>query len=1212
MTPTAAPDASLRIVSTGATSRTAGETFSLTGASIVIGRGNDCAIVLQDGKVSRHHAVIEPTPEGLRLRDNGSANGIFTGQEQRSEVLLTHGLQFSIGDTVFEFVAPPPEPPAVARKYMVRVLESPDAAAVGKTFTVSGVASIGRDEHCTIPLEDHSASRRHAQVALEGEGFHVTDTGSGNGVWLDDRRITDMVLAAGQRFRVGDTVLECQLVQEEQESPKTVMMAGFDRLMAKVAARQLSEAGEVVQVAGAKAVLLDDPDSAYYIVSGKVEIFTVAVVDGRPTGARRHFITVPAGEAFFGMDRRYAGDAGFLAAGKDDTVVRRMTRETFAQFSDAHTAAEVCRLIDEWVTRLSRRLIEDIRDRPAADVALDAGATASLAAGQRLRAAAKVAWIDTAPDELLYLGLATLTGDDAGGTAPFPMTPQTWIEPASEGGGPLSVVSRTTEGLVAEPGALARGLAAFHRALCVCEFINKRLALLDEVIRIDDKGQQSEAAREAALDVIESVLGNEHRAATMAAVGSVKPLVEACRLVAEPLGLKVQPAGESKVQRTLNEQVLAVAAASRFRVRQVTLRGEYWTQDQGPILAIVTETNLPVALLPRGPRRYEMADPTTGDRQPMTAQRAATLEPFGYSFYRPLPPGRLSARDLVTFGAKGMAPDFRMLALMGVATGVLGAVTPYLTGRMVDGAIPQGDRSLLVQLGGAMMLTALANAAFKIAQSIAVVRIESRLDYVLAAAIWDRLLDLPSGFFRQFGAGDLAERAGGVNTIRGVVSRAGVGGILGGFSSIAYLILMLTYNVQLTMVAIVISLLLVGVTTVGNYRQLKYSRNESLQRGRIMSLVLQLVTGVAKVRVCAAENHAFRVWAQQFAASKRTGFSIGQVQNVVGTFTAGFSVMASIAIFATLYYIQTSVVGVKPAFTTGTFIAFNGAFGAFVSALQALSDASVSVLKAVPTFERLKPILDTPPESDETKIAPGKLRGEITVSHLHFRYTPEMPWVINDVSFTIKAGQMVAFVGASGCGKSTLLRLLLGFERPQSGSISYDGQDLSTLDVRAVRQQLGVVLQESRVLPTDIFRNIVGATAHTMDDAWEAASMAGFADDIREMPMGMHTIVSEGGGTFSGGQRQRLLIARSLVNRPTLIFFDEATSALDNRAQAVVTQSMDRLDATRIVIAHRLSTIVNADRIFYFEAGEIREEGTYKELLAKRGAFAALAQRQIA
>jgi ABC-type bacteriocin/lantibiotic exporter with double-glycine peptidase domain len=337
------------------------------------------------------------------------------------------------------------------------------------------------------------------------------------------------------------------------------------------------------------------------------------------------------------------------------------------------------------------------------------------------------------------------------------------------------------------------------------------------------------------------------------------------------------------------------------------------------------------------------------------------------------------------------------------------------------------------------------------------------------------------------------------------------------------------------------------------------------------------------------------------------------VQNTVGTFTSAFSVLSSLGIFATLYVIQSSAPGdAAPAFTTGTFIAFNGAYGSFVSALQALADASMSLLKAVPTFERLKPILDTLPESDDTKTSPGKLRGEVSVSHLSFRYHPDGPWIIKDVTFSIKPGQFIAFVGSSGCGKSTLLRLLLGFERPQSGGVHYDGQDLASLDVRGVRQQLGVVLQESRVLPTDIYRNIVGTSAHTMDDAWEAAAMAGLADDIKQMPMGMHTIVSEGGGTFSGGQRQRLLIARALVNKPRLIYFDEATSALDNRAQAVVTQSMDRLDATRIVIAHRLSTIVNADRIFYFDGGQVKEEGTYKELLAKGGAFAALAKRQIA
>lgn len=1164
--------------------------------------------------MSRHHAAIELAPTGYRVRDTGSANGVYVAGGRVPEADLLPGTRFQIGGTVFEFVAPARDVPAAPAEFVVRIVASKAPDAAGKEYTVSGVVTIGRSDECTIPLKDGSASRQHAQVRRAGDGFRVTDNASANGVWLEDRRIADEVLADGQRFRIGDTYLECHSKVEEPEAEHTLVMADFGQLMAKAAARQMSEAGEAFSFGGTQAALLDDPAYAYYVASGKVEIFTVTVRDGRPAGARTHFITVPQGEVLFGMDLRDAGDSGFLASSKTGTVVRRLRREEIPGLAtEPHMAAEVVRLVDGWLTRLSRRLTDDIRNRPAADVSLDAGKAASLAMGQRVRGEGGVVWIDAEPDALLYIGMATLPGAADGGPSPFPLTPDTWAEPAADPGSPLGLEPRGTDRLVTTPAELWRGMDAFHHALCECEFINKRLAIVDEFDRLESKARQSDAAKEAAIDAIGSVLAGRNEAITMAAVGSVKPLIEACRLVAATDGLQVSAPGESKVERTFDEQVLAIAGASRFRTRQVALRGDWWTHDQGPILAVVAETNSPVALLPRGPRRYECAEPATGERRPVTPDLAATLQPFGYSFYRPLPVGKLGGWGLVRFGARGLAPDFRMLGMMGIATGVFGAVTPYLTGRMVDGAIPQSDRSLLVQLGIAMFLTALANAAFKITQSVAVVRVESRLDYVLASAVWDRLLDLPSGFFRQFGAGDLAERAGGINAIRGVISRAGVGGILGAVSSVAYLVLMLTYNVQLTMVAIAISLVLVSVTTAGNYWQLKYQRNESMQRGRIMSLVLQLITGVAKVRVCAAENHAFRVWAQQFSTQKRTGFSIGQVQNTVGTFTSAFPVLSSLGIFATLYYIQTSSPdSTGPAFTTGSFIAFNGAYGSFVAALQGLSDASMSLLKAVPTFERLKPILDTMPESDATKTAPGRLRGEISVSHLHFRYTPDGPWIIKDVSFSIKPGQFVAFVGASGCGKSTMLRLLLGFERPQSGAIYYDGQDLSTLDVRAVRQQLGVVLQESRVLPTDIFRNIVGSTAHTMDDAWEAAGMAGLAEDVRQMPMGMHTVVSEGGGTFSGGQRQRLLIARALVNKPTLIFFDEATSALDNRAQAVVTQSMDRLEATRVVIAHRLSTIVKADRIFYFEGGQVREEGTYEELLAKGGAFASLARRQIA
>ena len=262
-------------------------------------------------------------------------------------------------------------------------------------------------------------------------------------------------------------------------------------------------------------------------------------------------------------------------------------------------------------------------------------------------------------------------------------------------------------------------------------------------------------------------------------------------------------------------------------------------------------------------------------------------------------------------------------------------------------------------------------------------------------------------------------------------------------------------------------------------------------------------------------------------------------------------------------------------------------------ALMTLSEAALGILRVIPIYERLRPILEEPAEVEEGRQHPGELSGAIEVSHLHFRYEKDGPLIIDDVSFRIEPGEFVAFVGGSGSGKSTIMRMLLGFERPEAGTIYYDNQDLNSLDLRAVRQQVGVVLQDSQLLPTDIFRNIVGTSSKTVDDAWAAAEAAGLADDIKAMPMGMHTMISQGGGTFSGGQRQRLMIARAVVDKPRILFLDEATSALDNQTQAHVTESMAQLHATRIAVAHRLSTIVDADRIFVLEKSVIVETGSH-------------------
>jgi ABC-type bacteriocin/lantibiotic exporter with double-glycine peptidase domain len=311
------------------------------------------------------------------------------------------------------------------------------------------------------------------------------------------------------------------------------------------------------------------------------------------------------------------------------------------------------------------------------------------------------------------------------------------------------------------------------------------------------------------------------------------------------------------------------------------------------------------------------------------------------------------------------------------------------------------------------------------------------------------------------------------------------------------------------------------------------------------------------------------------------------------------------AVFATVALLRDRDLSV------GAFLAFSAAFAQLLAAAAATAAALNSVAQVVPLVERVRPIIEALPEADANRADPGELTGEIEISRVSFRYQSDGPPVLDDVSLQVPPGTFVALVGPSGSGKSTLLRLLLGFETPTAGSIYYDRRDLAGLNLQAVRRQIGVVLQHGRVFAGDLLSNIVGSSLLTLEDAWEAARLSGLDEDIRQMPMGMHTVLGEGGSTLSGGQRQRLMIARAMASRPRLVFFDEATSALDNATQAVVSRSLEGLKATRLVVAHRLSTIRHADLICVLEAGRIVQQGRYEELMRREGLFAELVKRQL-
>jgi NHLM bacteriocin system ABC transporter ATP-binding protein len=695
---------------------------------------------------------------------------------------------------------------------------------------------------------------------------------------------------------------------------------------------------------------------------------------------------------------------------------------------------------------------------------------------------------------------------------------------------------------------------------------------------------------------------NQKEKKTVLYEDSGNALADVCNLIGQSLKMKVVLPSQKEEELTLN----AIARASHFRTREISLNGKWYRQDGGPILGYLKEDGRPVALLPRTPSSYILYDPTNGYQCPVNKKVASQIREEGVVLFRPFEQKKIGLKELMIFGVQSCwKQDLFRIAIMGAFGGILGTAVPLATGLVFDYVIPEGDIGALLQIGLILCVSALATMLFQLTRALATQRMEGKMDGALQAAVWDRLLSLPVPFFKQYSSGDLAMRAMGISQIRMILSGTTLNSILSGIFSVFTFVVLFYYNSRLAMVAALLVLLSILVMALLAARKVKYEHKVLAASNRITGLLVQLIGSVTKLKIAGAQSRAFSRWANEFKEQCRLTLCRERISNVLAVFYTAFPVLAGMIIF----YIQASG---EASMSASRFIGFYSAFVSFMLSLVGLANSIIGANLVIPLYKRAKPILETLPEDDDNKLSPGTLTGEIEVSHVSFRYQSDGPLVLQDVSFRIEEGDYVALVGTSGCGKSTLLRILLGFETPETGNIYYNGQDLSKVDVRAVRRQLGVVLQNGQLMTGSIFNNIVGTNPYlSMDDAWEAAAMAGIEEDIKEMPMGMHTTISEGASTISGGQKQRIMIARAIVNKPRIIYFDEATSALDNTTQAIVSSSLDNLKSTRIVIAHRLSTIRNCNKILVMDQGRIVEQGTYQELMERDGVFASLARRQM-
>ena len=655
--------------------------------------------------------------------------------------------------------------------------------------------------------------------------------------------------------------------------------------------------------------------------------------------------------------------------------------------------------------------------------------------------------------------------------------------------------------------------------------------------------------------------------------------------------------------RDVNDQLEYVLRPTGLMTREVELE-EGWQNDAyGPMLGYLKEAGTAVALLPGTIYGYYFKDPATGKRTRITRKTARLFSREALCFYQPLPMKKLGIPDLLKYMKNSITyGDLVVIVLATLAVQLVGMIEPRVYS-LVTGKILEGhNMNLMAGVGVFLLTSAFAAQLIGLVRSLLMQRINTKTSQAVQASVMMRILSLPVSFFRRYSSGELSSRAGSVNSLCSMMLNNILSIGLSSLLSLLYVAQIFSFAPALVWPSLLIILATVVMSLAVSLVQIGISRKRMKLSAEEQGMSYAVMNGIQKIRLSGSEKRVFARWGRLYAKGAQLEYNPPLFLKINTVITTAISLIGTIV----LYYlaIQTNV-GVSQ------YYAFTAAYGRVMGAFSALAGIAVSVASIRPVLEMAEPILKAEPEVAADKQPVDRVTGHIEMSHVSFRYEENTPYVLNDLSLDIKAGEYVAIVGRTGCGKSTLVRLLLGFEKPEKGGIFYDRHDLNSIDPRSLRKHIGVVIQNGQLFQGDIFSNItISAPDLTLDEAWEAAEMAGIAQDIRDMPMGMQTLISEGQGGISGGQKQRLMIARAVAPKPSILIFDEATSALDNKTQKQVSGALDKLNCTRIVIAHRLSTIRNCDRILVMDKGTIIEEGTYDDLIAQNGHFAELVARQ--
>ncbi len=936
---------------------------------------------------------------------------------------------------------------------------------------------------------------------------------------------------------------------------------------------------------------MSDSRSVWFVAKGTVDLFIVERKDGIEQAAPQHLLRAGAGRLLPGVaPNTGATTLGLIAKGLPGTMLHRIPVENLRATSNT----ELAKQLDSWITDISTMLARYDTESTRADMLVEAGQKPMAGAGV-VSAQHGVVWISgLSPRSGLFLGLL----HPAKGS--MPLIRKTWInlmEPRQ-----LSAHSSAT---LAAKDLLIPALAHFHDLALSVERLNRGLAVVDQVNlereRVINRQSDESNARHRLFNLYDRVEETGARSKGAA-------LRDTLAIIGRHEGIHFTFSKQTDTT-DFSGSLAHILDVSAVRARRVRLDQEkkWWLGCSGSMLAFRKEDGQPVALLPAEGRGYRQATATGHHTTRVTGKRAESLHTEAWLFYPPLSRNPAKLRELFQLAFRGSAVDFLWFFVTALLWGLGMALPAVILGFVADDVIPAGEVHLLYVACMALAVIALVVASLHVLSGMALMRLEGRAAARAESAFQDRLLRLPPRFSHRYPAGDLTMRGLTFQTLRDTLQDMVANGTLSVIFAFPTLLLSFIYSPLLGSVMAVSGFISLSLTVALGLRQMAPHSRVVQATQELAGRLFQIINGISVLRVEGAEGSAFAVWARGYRKQKRAELERNAVEGHLQALSAAIPLVAGAVLLlaATLPHHETLRIG--------DFLVVYTLFMIFQGAVARLGASFGAIAAIMPAMDQIQPFLAEPPETGAAGEAVDTLTGDIRFDHVHFRYDADGPLILDDISIHIHPGEFVAITGESGAGKSTLFSLILGLDEPTSGAVYHDGRNLRHLNIKQVRRRIGVIPQNVQLHPEDVWDNIVGGHENaTATEAWRAARLANIDREIAAMPMKMLTCLGAGGDVTSGGESQRILIARALIHNPRLLLLDEATNWLDNESQGQVMENLANIDATRVVIAHRLSTLRQADRIYVMQAGRVVEEGNFTELMEAGGVFENLARRQLA